>query len=134
MNSETVAPSLPRHIMAKVSWSFSGSTFDSIDVFSSEVAESQDSATAWQPKQVVLPLPQVRIAYTHAHDGEVVDEVVDLVSSNGRDFTAADLLWQLHNAVVADLRKDDHRYFQGLLLNTGPVAGAPPVYKIWLGS
>ncbi len=125
---------LPSEILTSVSWSFTGPLFLEKSRFVSEVNEwsVQCGDTSWEPDRVVLPVPRVLVTYPSASD--TGEETIELVSENGEYFTADDLLFKIHNAIVGDVGNLDHHFFEGLHLNSLPVAGNPPLYQLWLGS
>ncbi len=125
---------LPTEILPSLDWSFTGSLYVDRDEFVSEVNEwlGETPASGWRPDEVILGVPRVLVTYPNASD--MGEETVELVSGNGECFTAADLLFQLHNAIVDDVGDLDHHFFEGLKLNSLPVAGSPPLYLLSLGS
>jgi hypothetical protein len=129
---------LPRDVMGSTLWSFIGTTFDDPATFSEEVRQYHIDVTGkdtWAPDLVVLPVPHVQLAYEYWDDNDdQIEDVLDLKSSNGRDFTALDLLFQLHNAVVEEIRDGDHHFFEGLTLDTEVPTGEIPQYLLNLGS
>jgi hypothetical protein len=135
---EIALSAMPKEILPDTAWSFDGSVFDDRAKFSDEVREYQIDIVgedAWRPHDVVLPLPRVLVAYEHWDDeGDQVETVLDLESKDGKHFTALDLLFQVHNAVVEDLCDDDHHFFEGLTLEPEASCAHLPRYSLRLGS
>ena len=63
-----------------------------------------------------------------------IEPWIPVDSANGRFFSAANLLFLLHNAVVEDLRNMDHQFFEGLGLMRDDEDGHVPRYQLFLGS
>jgi len=87
----------------------------------------------WQPTAIVLKSPIVEIRYFSEPLGEEVWHEVELVSDNGKWFTAGELLYKLHNAAVERLKGNSHRWFEGFELESVTDSGVP-VYILVLGS
>jgi hypothetical protein len=88
----------------------------------------------WQPNAVVLRSPRVLIRYLS--DSGIDEELwheVELLSDNDKWFTAGELLFKLHNAAIAILRHNAHRWFEGLELSAITKEGVPR-YSLRLGS
>ena len=109
----------PYEMMSKVVWCFRGSRFNSLDVFSREVRDHHisimKSDERWSPENVVFSSPVVEISYQYCdEDDRRVVNTFRLDAQNGKEFTAADLLFQIHNETIKKLRNMDHCYFEGL--------------------
>ena len=63
-----------------------------------------------------------------------MEPVVTLTADDGASFTAGELLFKLHNAVVEHLRENDHHFFEGLTLTGWDQDGKVPVYQLGQGS
>lgn len=127
----------PREIMPDVLWSFDRPPFASQTEFAAAVAEYHlelSEESEWRPEDVVLPSPAVRIEHDY-NDGPE-NSSVDLVADNGESFTAAELLFKVHNAFAVELSEGDHVFFEGFLRvdTKGRDPNAPPVYEVCLGS
>ena len=128
---------LPRNIMRDTLWSFTGDTFDSSEAFSEAVQQYHMDITGkdtWEPDLMVLPAPRVTVAYTYFGYDDEEEATIELTAANDRDFTALDLLFKIHNAVIDQLSGDDHHFFEGLSLNSAPSGNSPPLYLLDLGS
>ncbi|OWK39197.1 hypothetical protein FRUB_06279 [Fimbriiglobus ruber] len=65
---------------------------------------------------------------------EQIEPVIMLEANNGESFTTGELLFKLHNALVEQLRKIDHHFFEGLSLAGWQPGGLMPLYQLRLGS
>jgi hypothetical protein len=138
VTSTTMAKQLlPDAALNKVVWSFTGGRCDDASEFSERVREYQIDILGtdeWAPDEIILPVPQVLISYPVDNaDGDV--ETIRLTSANKDAFTALDLLYQIHNAIVESVEHSDHHFNEGLSLNSAP----PPelgdaLYILNLGS
>ena len=127
---------LPPELLWGVSWVFRGEAFADRAAFDAAVAACQnpDHGEVWRPDEVCLRAVRVRITpdiHWYLSDD---DPVVELAADNGTAFTAGELLFKVHNALVADLRQMDHKYFEGFTLVRHQEPGEPPLYDLDLGS
>jgi hypothetical protein len=123
--------------MGDVLWSFNSEPFANRAEFEAKVRQYQINIArkdTWRPDQVVIPCGRIRLGYLCWEGGEQIEPVVELPSSNGQSFTAGELLFQIHNAVVVQLRETNHRYFEGLCLARQPAPGEVPLYHLRQGS
>lgn len=135
--SKTTDPELPRQVLPELCWSFIGPAFSSRSDFEDAVRAYQvliRKRDDWRPETVVLPRAAVRVRYQCLRDDELADAEVLLTSRDGSPFTAGELLFLVHNAVIADLREMNHHFFEGLSLAGHPAAGEPPTYRLEQGS
>ena len=126
---------LPDTVLEDVDWSFVGGVRSSFESFCQSVRQDQldiEGNDSWDPAVIVLPVQRVSIIYK-PHPFED-DEVVNLAAKAESGFSAGELLFKLHNSVVEDLEDRDHHFFEGLTLNSWPVAQALAVYVMRLGS
>src|SRR5579872_3354439 len=129
--------SLPLELMRGILWSFSGSLYQTEAEFVKAVLDYHHdlpSHLTWQPEQIVLRCADVEIQYICWRDSHEIEPRVHLHSPTGDHFTAAALLYSLHNAVVEDLRGMDHHFFEGLRLLPQTGNDAIPCYYLSLGS
>ncbi len=133
-----MSSNLPEEIMGDTLWSFAGDTYDTRAEFSDEVREYHldiEGEDTWRPDEVVLPVPRVKVSYEYWNDdGDEEEAELDLTAENGKNFTALDLLFQIHNAVVERLRDMDHHFFEGLEVESAPDGDGIPRALLWLGS
>ena len=131
-------PLFPCEILNETLWSFVDGPFEDQSAFSEEVRQYQIDITGedeWKPELIVIPVPRIQIAYEYWNeDGGQIEDVFELDSQNGNAFTALDLLFQLHNAVVEKVCDDDHHFFEGLTLDAEARTGDIPRYLLNLGS
>lgn len=135
--SKVINYDLPSEVMSEVAWSFTGDVYSGREKFDQKVRKYQADIAGnaeWQPDQVVLPVANARIVYTCSEGDDDIEKMVDLNSDDGKAFTAGELLYKLHNAVVRQLSAVDRHFFEGLSLNSRPIAYEPPVYVMYLGS
>src|SRR5262249_929939 len=97
-------------------------------------------ADTWRPDVVVLPCPRVRItcedfeSQWHEDEQEAEEPFLELVADNGESFTAGELLFKVHNAVVVRWDLGDHVFVEGFTLRQGPEQGGTPLYEMNMGS
>jgi len=117
-------------VMPDLAWSFIGNTYSSRAEFERELREAQHGAPL-EPGELVLLVPEVCVRY-ELQDDEGSQEEVTLRADDGFAFSVGELMFKLHNAVVAKLSEQDHHFFEGLR----PIKGndKPPIYSLWLGS
>ena len=129
---------LPERVLFGLAWRFDGAPYEDREAFERAVGTAQEEVGegSWQPEAVVIRRGTIRVAYSST-DPEVpydyVPRRLEVRSADGRSFTAGELLLQLHNAVVAELRDADHRYFEGLEL-TGLGDDGVAQYEVRQGS
>jgi hypothetical protein len=131
----------PPTVLVAAVWSFSsGEKFDDPAEFDRRVREYHVQVTGhdtWEPDEVVLPVPLVRVMYfgvESADDGEYTDFVAELASDDGARFTARELLLKLNNAVAPHLEGADHCYYEGLFLTEQVDEDGVPLYEMMQGS
>ena len=131
-----MARELPLRAMRDVCWSFIGSPFAPRDEFDARVRQYQiqiRDQDSWRPDEIVIPTPRVAVRYRYWEGDEQVEPVITLEADDRRSFTAGELLFKLHNAVVEQLRDTDHHFLEGLAL-AGWVEGQVPLYQLRQGS
>ncbi|MCC6123737.1 MAG: hypothetical protein IT426_02140 [Pirellulales bacterium] len=127
----------PKPLMVNILWCFSGSPFndrvsfdEAVRKFQIKIRKGEDE---WQPEQIVLRYPRIRIQYMCWQGDDQIEPILELVSDNGEYFTAGELLFKIHNAVVDQLSQIDHKFFEGLSLDErGSVQ--VPLYQLGQGS
>jgi len=127
----------PHSLLTGVYWAFSGHPYPSEDAFSQAVHAYNhkfSSQPRWYPEQHILPTPSVAVRYHCWRQEREVEPWIQLDSANEHFFSAANLLFLLHNAVVEDLRNMDHQFFEGLGLLLDDEDGHVPRYQLFLGS
>lgn len=127
----------PKQIMNALSWSFMGEKYQSRLEFDAEVREVQielRKIDSWQSDEVVLQSPRIGIQYHHAEGGFYKEDFFEIESHNGEFFTAGELLFKVHNAVVEQLREIDHHFFEGFYLLSIRSRDNLPVYRLRQGS
>jgi len=132
---------LPPRLMDWVFWCISGERYTDRSAFEDAVTayNAERDGTAWHPTEVVLRVPQVFVtADVHWHfflrgHSTLEPPMVELIADDGREFTAGELLFKIHNALLEEVHEMDHKFFEGLNL-VDQVQGVPPVYEVVLGS
>jgi hypothetical protein len=128
---------LPKLVLRGIQWSFIGEPFTDRTGFNHKVRHYQIDITGedtWRPNEVVLPCALVRVVYMCWAGDEQIEPVVELASDDGESFTAGELLFKLHNAVVGQLREINHHFLEGLELHSNQAADKPPLYVLHQGS
>ena len=129
---------LPSRIMGDILWAFRGKPFASKKEFVEAVKDYHlrivKSAERWTPEELGISRPKVRVQYMCWRGADQVEPVVLVESDNGASFSQGELLYKIHNEVVADLRDMDHSFFEGLSLHKQPPKGEAPLYFLSLGS
>ncbi len=128
---------LPKQVMDEVYWSFTGTVSSDIAAFNHQVQQYQISIkdeNTWRPEEVVIPCPKIRVLYMCWQDGDQVEPIIELTSDNGKSFSAGELLFKVHNAVVEKLREIDHHFFEGFCLSSRQSSHKAPLYILSQGS
>jgi hypothetical protein len=136
-NPNQQASPLPQRVMGEVYWAFTGSPFARRREFDAKVREYQIAICGedtWRPKAVVIPAGRIVVQYRCWEGDELLEPVVPLVADNGASFTAGEVLFKLHNAVVEQLRGIAHHFFEGLSLVNPQGPGGAPLYLLRQGS
>ena len=120
-----------RAALQDVAWSFVGEPFADRAAFEAELKQAQSSPATFEPGEIAILSPSIRVAYMCWEGDEQLHPVVSLTAQNGLAFTTGDLMFQLHDAVVELLREIDHHFFEGLAFVE---AGPPPLYRMRQGS
>jgi hypothetical protein len=100
--------------MPDVCWSFAGVRFDDRLQFETELRQYQEDIRGikeWDPREVVVRAPQIRVKYECWDQDEEIEPIVTLAAEDGKAFTSGELLFSLHNAVVTQLSEIDHHFF-----------------------
>lgn len=128
---------LPLRALRDVCWSFVGAPFADRAEFDAAVRQYQiriRKRDSWRPDAVALPAGQVAIRYRCWQGDEQLETVVVLAADDGAAFTAGELLFKVHNAVVERLRDLDHHFFEGLVLDGWMPETGVPRYTLRQGS
>jgi hypothetical protein len=128
---------LPERVLHGLCWSFRGGEYADRAAFDEEVKQYQIDITGedtWFPDEIVIPSQKIRVVYMYWQDEKQLDGLVELTRDGGEGFTAGELLFKLHNAVVGPLREDNHCFFEGLSLHSHQAPEAAPLYVLHQGS
>ena len=126
---------LPDTLLETVAWSFIGGVESNFESFCQSARQEQleiNANDSWDPMAIALPVRRVSVMYKPNPFED--DKVISLAANDENGFSEGELLFKLHNAVVDDLDDRDHHFFEGLTLNSWPVAHTPAVYVMRLGS
>lgn len=130
---------MEENILQHLSWSFSGSKYKDIKSFISEIIEYQLDVLGHDFKREVLDElvilePIIRVQYWYYEGDKKIEPIITLKAKNGLAFTAIDLMYQLHNTVVAQLEDIDHYFFEGVRLSRDQDITQPTLYQLCQGS
>ena len=141
MTDETSHDDFPVTVMPAAVWSFfDGEQFTDAAEFNRRVREYHVKVAeedTWDPDEVVLAAPALRVAYFGVEspdDEDYTDFEALLRSDDGARFTVGELLLKLNNAVAPHLKSVDHCYYEGLYLTDAPVEDGVPLYEMMQGS
>ncbi len=124
-------------VLQDVCWSFTGAKFADRSAFESELVEYQkdiQEIDSWDPSELAVHAPQIRVQYMCWEGDDQIEPIITLTAENGTSFSAGELMFALHNAVVEQLDEIDHHFFEGLLLVDEKEDGKPPLYSLQQGS
>ncbi|NHZ81965.1 hypothetical protein F2P44_22195 [Massilia sp. CCM 8695] len=127
----------PKTLMRDCCWSFSGSIFTDRKVFEAEFEAYQKDIrgiASWDPGHLELQAPQIRVQYECWEGDDQIEPIVTLSAADGVAFSAGELMFLLHNAVVEQLDDIDHHFFEFLTLASQQENGTPPLYRLDCGS
>lgn len=132
----------PRDLLDEVLWSFTPPTFRSRARFEEAVRDYHrqiDVELNWQPEEIVLPCPRVRVRPDFWDDYDREEEerfIAELTADNPAGFTAGELLFKAHNVFLRRWQEDagDYTFFEGFHLAKAPAGDTPPLYDICIGS
>jgi hypothetical protein len=126
-------------ILEAILWCFIGEPFESRAEFEQEVKlyqlEVNGSAEHWQPTEIAIPDPRIRVSFSFTSEDEEQHAVFELRADGPGGFESGELLFKIHNAVVEILCEDPHQYFEGLCFDTSwQKPGRAPLYAIIQGN
>lgn len=132
----------PRRLLDDVEWCLCRPGFRSRRRFEAEFQRRYRHMGwefAWCPDEVVLPCARVRVRPVFWDDYDPAEEsrfIAELAADNPSGFTAAELLFKVHNLFLRRWEEDagDYIYFEGLSLVRKPLGSSPPLYDIDVGS
>jgi hypothetical protein len=126
---------LPPTLLRWVVWTISGEAYEDRSTFENEVHEfhPECNATNWRPAEVVLRVPRLFVTTDIHRILGLEPPMVELTADDGHAFTAGELLFKIHNALLDELRDTDHVFFEGLAL-VMQMRDEPPIYEVVLGS
>jgi len=128
-----------KYVLNNFYWSFIGSKYSCQSNFEHTLIDYQVSIQGDEFNQEslyepVIIEPSIRVKYW-CYEGETqIEPIIQLSTENGLAFTALELIYQLHNAVVEQLNNIDHHFFEGLELLEEQDGNQPTLYKLRQGS
>ncbi len=128
--------SFPKQLFTNVSWAFGGAPVIDMRDFSDEVQQYQckvGRANTWLPDQIVVVAPKLYVQFPDSHgDDSEFPSHEELVSDDGKNFSAVELLFKIHNIFVERYCDGDEQFLEGLTLVSKNKI--PPVYLLNIGS
>ena len=125
---------IPPVALGQVQWAFTGAPFRTQTAFNKAVrafqVEHGGSTDDWEPGRVAVRAPRLVVEYDAPGPLAWVTAEVQLAAGNEQFFTNGDLLFQLHNAVVARLQATDLVDLQGLELVSAADGASTPRYRL----
>lgn len=120
-------------LLRDLPWRFHGRRYADVATFVSEVEDYSQKilkrAAPWTPDAVIIPERHILLRY-EAVRGDAYDDAFVELRADGEGFTAAEFLWQVHEALAED-ELADHCFFEGV---SRVRDGEPPLYAILQGS
>jgi hypothetical protein len=123
---------LPKFLMSDIDWQFEGSQYSNQSAFESAVHDyhkRMNSDGLWNPKRIALSAPSIRIELA-----ERTKTILKFESDDHVCFTEGELLFKIHNALIAKRNKISHTFFEGLQIGLNQEQGMPLLYRLFLGS
>jgi hypothetical protein len=132
----------PRAFLRDVEWDFAPPTFRSQAQFVQAVKNyyrEMGWEFKWNPDEVVLPCPRVRVRPVFWDDYDPAEEprvIAELSADSPSGFTAGELLFKAHNVFVRRWQEDagDYIFFEGFHRVKVPARDGVPLYAIEVGS
>lgn len=128
---------LPKELLRNLSWLLGTRRFATPAVIVDAVREYYarlEFEYTWQPDELVLPIRELDLVFEAVVNNVRDDVVATIRTDDPRGFTAAELLWHVHQA-LAEYELGDHRFFEGVyLLKTAERDAPRPRYAVSQGS
>ena len=132
---EAVTANPNNFLMVEILWSFTDGKRATQDKFVQELVEYnlEIAKREINPDKIVIESREIIVAYAFVgEDDEDKDCEFRLTADSEKGFTMGELLYKIHNQVVADLEELDYHFFEGLVEN-GEQENIP-LYYLNLGS
>lgn len=145
-------------LLPQIAWAFNSNDYATPEAFSKAISGYQQrimkERACWEPGEIVISHPSVRIAYEYYTTGhnELFDDeegeedteeeegeeeqrnvVLTLKADNGQYITALELLYKLHQR-LRQRELGDHIFFEGLSCFNDSEKMSPPLYYLNCGS
>lgn len=118
-------------VMAELSWSFIGEAYANYADFEQELIAAQTQSD-FDATELVILAPAISVSYEVWEEDDEVEKDVIITADDGHFLSCGEIMFKLHNAVVAQLSDEDEHFFEGLKpLN---LKAMPPSYQLCLGS
>lgn len=124
---------LPERLLTDLSWSLSKQRYDGAAELVTAVRAYHDELgreCSWEPDEIVLPVPSLDLEFVALENDKLGDAAARVNTANPRGFTAAELLWRIHET-LASYELSDKKFFEGLTRNGGDER---PTYRLHQGS
>jgi hypothetical protein len=125
---------VPPVVLGRVQWAFVGTPFRTQNAFSKAVrtfqVEQGSSTDEWEPGLAAVQAPRLVVEYMAPDVSSWTMQQVHLTASNEQFFSNGELLFQLHNAIVEQVRDGDLVYLQGLELVAAQGPADAPLYRL----
>lgn len=126
----------PAAAMREINWCLVGDKYhtradfdEAVRLYRLEVCTSG----YWDPIRIAIAAQRIVVECIDWCDEEF-NTLLEFESDNGVCFMEGELLFKIHNAVVEQCNKIDHRFFEGLDLDTNQGSDEVPRYTLSLGS
>ena len=118
-----------KQILEGVNWSFVGQPFEHFNEFETCLIKDRIQLS----NEVVLIHSKIKIV-CELVDEKDLDQKIEcvIIADNNQSFSAKELLFKIHNEMVAELANNDYHFFEGLTLLTEN--DKLPVYMLNLGN
>ena len=133
---------LPKKLMVRIAWSLAEPVPRSPKELIKRLDEYAKSIKMKVNKRElhkVFPGEKLDIQYDYgiqrrSGDWDMVTAVARVKRRRGKQLTYVDILFQLHKSSHRHLKRQDHRFFEGLYLLEHPLHRDVPAYDLFLGS
>jgi hypothetical protein len=129
----------PIILMGDIFWSFDMEKYSDLNSFKEALIEyNKEIEPGVKPDldHVILPNKEIFVMYSYWKEKDLVDEnqmaEIRLSSENINGFTIAELLFQLHLKISANLKDDEEHFFEGIQYISE--RGGLPIYLLLQGT
>jgi hypothetical protein len=129
--------SYPKHILKDLYWAFSEGPITDENEFVSRFEEyhkdiSSTKKIPFKWNDVAFEFPKIKIQYLKYNEQEEDHDEPDFIisSSNGKNLSYKDLLFNIHQECGVSLENDDRCYFEGLMYSGSEDEGIPLYFMV----